>query len=25
VGGTFYGTTSRGGAYGHGTVFKVTP
>lgn len=25
VGGTFYGTTYQGGAYGYGTVFKVTP
>jgi uncharacterized repeat protein (TIGR03803 family) len=23
--GNFYGTTSRGGTYGYGTVFKVTP
>jgi uncharacterized repeat protein (TIGR03803 family) len=23
--GNFYGTTSRGGAYGNGTVFKITP
>jgi uncharacterized repeat protein (TIGR03803 family) len=23
--GNFYGTTSEGGAYGHGTVFKITP
>ncbi len=24
VGGTFYGTTNQGGAYGFGTVFKIT-
>jgi uncharacterized repeat protein (TIGR03803 family) len=23
--GNFYGTTAQGGAYGHGTVFKLTP
>jgi uncharacterized repeat protein (TIGR03803 family) len=23
--GDFYGTTSGGGAYGYGTVFKITP
>jgi uncharacterized repeat protein (TIGR03803 family) len=25
AGGTLYGTTTQGGAYGHGTVFKVSP
>jgi len=25
IGGTFYGTTSAGGAYGKGTVFEITP
>lgn len=25
VGGTFYGTTFRDGAYGNGTIFEVTP
>ncbi len=25
IGGTLYGTTQHGGAYGYGTVFKVTP
>ena len=25
TGGDFYGTTSKGGAYGYGTVFRITP
>ncbi len=25
LGGTFYGTTAEGGAYGYGTVFSITP